>query len=180
MSIRMVPFFRMSFTRKEIDSVNKVLRSGWLTTGGIAKKFEKRFCEYVGARYAAAVSSCTAGLILGMKALGIGKGDEVITSPYTFVASVEAIIHAGAKPVFADIDPSTLNLDPDAVMEKISRRTKAILPIHIAGLPCRADFFRKIAQKHGLFLIYDAAHAVGATFGKKKIGTFGDLSSFSF
>jgi len=180
MSVRMVPFFRMSLTRKEIDSVNKVLKSGWLTTGEIAKKFEKKFGRYIGARHASAVSSCTAGLILGMKALGIGKGDEVITSPYTFVSSVEAIIHAGARPVFADIDPLTLNLDPDAVMEKISGRTKAILPIHIAGLPCCVNDFRKIAQKHGLFLIYDAAHAVGAGFGKKKIGKFGDISSFSF
>jgi dTDP-4-amino-4,6-dideoxygalactose transaminase len=170
----------MKFSKKEINAVNGALESGWLTTGRIAKSLEKEFGKYIGARYNAAVSSCTAGLMLGLKVLGISKGDEVITSPYTFVASVEAIIHAGAKPVFADIDPYTLNLDPELTEWKISGRTRAILPVHIAGLPCRMDHFRRLAKKHGLYLAYDAAHAIGSSFKNKKIGSFGDFSSFSF
>jgi len=170
----------MKFSKKEINAVSGVLESGWLTTGRIAKSLEKEFGKYIGSRYNAAVSSCTAGLMLGLKALGISKGDEVITSPYTFVASVEAIIHAGARPVFADIDPYTLNLDPELTERKISGRTRAILPVHIAGLPCRMDHFRRLAKKHGLYLVYDAAHAIGASFKNKKIGSFGDFSGFSF
>jgi dTDP-4-amino-4,6-dideoxygalactose transaminase len=180
MTINSVPFFRMKFSKKEINAVNKVLASGWLTTGKIAKDFEREFGKHIGARYNAAVSSCTSGLMLGLKALGIGKSNEVITSPYTFVASVEAIIHAGAKPVFADIDSYTLNLDPEMAERKINTRTRAILPVHIAGLPCRMDRFRLTAKKHGLYLVYDAAHAIGARFKNKKIGSFGDFSSFSF
>jgi dTDP-4-amino-4,6-dideoxygalactose transaminase len=170
----------MKFTQSEINSVTRTIKSGWLTTGNISHQLEDKFCRYVGAKYGAAVGSCTAGLQLALKVLGISGGDEVITTPYTFVASTEAILHCGARPVFEDIDPVTLNMDPDQIEKKITSKTRAIVPVHIAGLPCRLDKITKIARKHKLFVVNDSAHAIGAEFKGKKIGAYGDLSSFSF
>lgn len=180
MKVNSVPFFRMKFSQAEIKSVTKAIQSGWLTTGLVSREFEKKFCDYVGAKYGAAVGSCTAGLHLALKILSLKKNDEIITTPYTFVASTEAIIHSGAKPVFADIDPRTLNIDPDSISSKLNSRTRAIVPVHIAGLPCRMDKIQSIARKHGLYIVNDAAHAIGASFKGKRIGSIGDLSSFSF
>ncbi len=180
MKIDSVPFFRMKFTQAEIDAVTNTIKSGWLTTGNISHKLEDRFCRYVDADYGAAVGSCTAGLHLALKVLGLSKGDEVITTPFTFVASTEAILHCGARPVFADIDPVTLNIDPKDIERKITKRTKAIVPVHIAGLPCRMDKIMGLAKKHKLSIVNDSAHAIGAEFKGKKIGAYGDLSSFSF
>lgn len=180
MKINSVPFFRMKFSQAEIKSVTKAIKSGWLTTGLVSREFEKKFCGYVGAKYGAAVGSCTAGLHLALKILDLNKNDEIITTPYTFVASTEAIIHSGAKPVFADIDPATLNIDPDSISSKLNSLTRAIVPVHIAGLPCRMDKIQSIAKKNDLYIVNDAAHAIGASFKGKRIGSIGDLSSFSF
>ncbi len=180
MKINSVPFFRMKFTAAEKKAVSDVIDSGWLTTGHVTRELESRFAQWVGSKYASAVSSCTAGLILGLKGVGIGKGDEVITTPFTFVASVEAIIHAGARPVFADIDARTLNIDPARIEDRITSKTKAIMPVHIAGLPCRMDVITKIARKHKLKIVQDSAHAIGAHFRNKPIASYGDFSSFSF
>ncbi|HDS00685.1 MAG TPA: DegT/DnrJ/EryC1/StrS family aminotransferase, partial [candidate division Zixibacteria bacterium] len=180
MKIESVPFFRMKFTRSEIDAVTRTIKSGWLTTGNISHQLEDKFCRYVEARYGAAVGSCTAGLHLALKVLGLSRGDEVITTPYTFVASTEAILHCGARPVFADIDPVTLNIDPNRIEEKITPRTRAVVPVHIAGLPCRMEIITRLARKHKLLIVNDSAHAIGAEFKGKKIGAYGDLSSFSF
>ena len=180
MKKRIVPFYKASITSSEVQAASKVLKSGWLTTGQICKKFEQSFSQYIGCRHSAAVNSCTAGMILSLKALGIGRGDQVITTPYTFVATVEAVLTVGARPVFVDIDPMTLNLDCDQIESKITARTKAILPVHIAGLPCRLDKINRIARKHGLKIVHDAAHALGASFKGKRIGVWGDISSFSF
>ncbi len=180
MKVKSVPFFRMKFSQAEIKSVTHAIQSGWLTTGRLSKEFEKKFCGYVGAKYGAAVGSCTAGLHLALKILDLNRGNEIITTPYTFVASVEAILHSGAKPVFADIDPVTLNIDPESIADKVSWRTKGIVPVHIAGLPCRMDKIQTIARKHDLYVVNDAAHAIGASFKGKRIGSIGDLSSFSF
>jgi len=170
----------MRFTPREMQAVQKVLASGWLTTGGVCKSFEKKICEYTGARAAAAVSSCTAGLLLSLKALGIGPGDRVLTTPYTFAATAEAIIHTGAEPLFADIDPVSLNIDLQAAEAKIDDRTRAIMPVHMAGLPCQIDRLEKLAAKHRLRIVHDAAHALGASFRGKKIGVGGDCTCFSF
>jgi dTDP-4-amino-4,6-dideoxygalactose transaminase len=175
-----VPFFRLKFTSSERKAVLEVLNSGWVTSGPRIKEFEKKVSGIAGAKYAVAVSSGTAGLHLALKAIGIGKGDEVISSPFTMAATIEAILYTGAKPVLADIDPVTLNIDPDGIENKISSRTKAILPVDIAGWPCAYDRIRKIARKHRLHLVEDAAHALGASYRHKPIGSLADATVFSF
>jgi dTDP-4-amino-4,6-dideoxygalactose transaminase len=164
----------------EIEEVVDSLRSGWLGTGPKVQRFEKEFAAYKGVPYAAALNSCTAALHLSILAAGIGPGDEVITSPLTFCASVNAIIHAGATPVLADVDPRTMNLDPDAVAAKVSPRTRAILPVHFAGRPCDMDALLSLAARHELKLIEDCAHAIEAEYKGRKTGTFGDFGCFSF
>ena len=180
MAVRGVPFYRMKFTKSELSAVEKVLKSGWLTSGRVAREFEQKVADYVGSKYAVAVNSCTAGLHLALKALAVGKGDEVITTPFTFAASIEAILHAGAKPVFIDIEPDTLNLDASQLEAKLNSKTRAIMPVHIAGLPCDMSAIKRIAKKHDLRIVHDAAHALGASYGKKKIGAIPDISCFSF
>lgn len=164
----------------EVDEVVDSLRSGWLGTGPKVHRFERDFAAYKGVPYAAALNSCTAALHLSILAAGIGPGDEVITSPLTFCATVNAIIHAGATPVLADIDPETMNIDADAVAAKVTPKTRAILPIHFAGRPCDMDALLAIAQRHGLKVIEDCAHAVEAEYRGRKTGTFGDFGCFSF
>jgi len=173
-----VPFCRPSIGQEEIDEVTDTLRSGWLTMGPKTKKFERALEKYLGAEAVVAVNSCTAALHLSLVASGI-KG-EVITSPYTFVSPVNTIIQAGAKPVFADIDEETFNIDPERVKEKITDETSAIIPVHFAGQPCDMDVLMDIAEHHDLIIIEDAAHAIGAEYKGKKIGSFGDLTCFSF
>ena len=166
--------------KDEINEVVDTLRSGWLTTGPKTKIFENEFKKYIGSKYAVAISSCTAGLHLGLLAAGIKKGDEVISTPYTFASTILAILEVGAKPVFVDIRKDTLNLDESQIESKVGRRTRAILPVHFAGLPCEMSLISKIAKRHKLFIIEDAAHAVGSSYGGKKIGNIGDLAAFSF
>jgi dTDP-4-amino-4,6-dideoxygalactose transaminase len=168
------------FGKEEKKEVLAALDSGWVTLGPRTKQFEEDFAKFVGAKYAVAVSSCTAGIHLSLLAAGIGQGDEVITTPFTFVASANPIVHVGAKPVFVDIDPQTFNIDASQIEKKITKKTKAIIPVHYAGLPVDLDAIRKIAKKHKLILIEDGAHAAGATYNKEKIGSIGDMTNFSF
>jgi len=164
----------------EIKEVVKTLRSGWLTTGPNVAQFERVVCKLTGAKYAMAVNSCTAALHLSLIASGIGKGDEVITTPLTFCATANAIIHSGATPVFVDVNPKTMNIDETKIEKAITKKTKAIMPVHLAGRPCEMDKIMQIAKKHKLIVIEDAAHAIGAEYKGKKIGNIADLTCFSF
>jgi dTDP-4-amino-4,6-dideoxygalactose transaminase len=166
---RFIPFHRPSIGEEEIAEVVDTLRSGWLTTGPKTAQFEREFANYVGSPFALAVNSCTAGLHLALAALDIGRGDEVITTPLTFCATVNAILHVGATPVLADVR-SDGNLDPNSIEMRITPRTKAIVPVHLAGLPCDLASIWRIAKKWRLRVIEDAAHAVGAIYDGKLIG----------
>jgi len=175
-----IPFYRTPITPRQVAAVAKTLKSGWITTGPICHELESRLAEYIGAKHAIGVNSCTAGLHLALIAAGIGPGDEVITTPFTFVSSAEVIVHSGATPVFADIDPNTFNLDPKSVAAQITSKTKAILPVHIAGLPCDLHAIEELAREHNLKIVHDAAHAIGAEYKGRKIGSTKDITSFSF
>jgi dTDP-4-amino-4,6-dideoxygalactose transaminase len=164
----------------EIEEVVASLRSGWLGTGPKVERFENDFRAYKGVDHAVAVNSCTAALHLSMLAAGVGPGDEVITTALTFVATVNAIIHAGATPVLADVDPKTMNIDPAEVERRITPRTKAILPVHFAGRPCEMDALCNLASHYQLKLIEDCAHAIETEYKGRKAGTFGDFGCFSF
>jgi len=180
MSRKFLPYFQPSIGKEEIKEVVKTLKSGWLTMGPKTIEFEKLIAKYTGAKYAIAVNSCTAALHLSLIALGIGEGDEVIITPFTFAATANVIIQVGAKPVFVDIKKDTYNIDPEEIEKSITTKTKAIIPVHYAGQPCEMDKIMKIAKKHNLFVIEDAAHAIGAEYKGRKIGTIGDLTCFSF
>lgn len=164
----------------EIEEVVSCLRSGWIGTGPRVAAFERLFAKYKGADHPVAVNSCTAALHLSILAAGIGPGDEVITTPLTFCASVNAIIHAGATPVLADVDPVTMNIDPARIAEKITPKTRAILPVHFAGRACDMDPICALAQKHDLTIIEDCAHAIETEYKGRKAGCFGDFGCFSF
>ena len=164
----------------EIDEVEAVLRSGWLGTGPRVAAFEHEFARYRGAEHAVALNSCTAALHLGLLAAGIGPGDEVITTPLTFCATANSIIHCGATPVLADIDPRTLNIDPVQVRAKIGPRTRAIVPVHFAGRPCEMDALMALAREHDLAVIEDCAHAIETQYHGRNAGTIGDFGCFSF
>ena len=164
----------------EIDEVVDSMRAAWLGTGPKVARFEENFRSYKGASHAVAVNSCTAALHVGLLALGIGPGDEVITTPLTFCATVNAILHTGATPVLADVDPVTMNIDPAEVEQRVTPRTRAILPVHFTGRPCEMDELMRIAGEHELFVIEDCAHAIETEFRGRKAGTFGDVGCFSF
>jgi len=164
----------------EIEEVVDCLRSGWIGTGPRVMKFQEIIRDYVGSKYAVALNSCTAALHLAMLVSGLGKGDEVITTPMTFCSTVNSIIHAGAKPVLVDIDRRTQLIDPSRIADAVTSRTGAVLPVHLYGRPCDMDAITDIAKKHHLLLIEDAAHAIGAEYQRKKIGSIGDLTCFSF
>lgn len=156
------------------------LQTGWLGTGPKVARFEREFCDYKQGTHALAVNSCTAALHLSLLAAGIGPGDEVITTAMTFCATVNTIIHVGARPVLADVNHRTLNIDPEQVKAKITERTKAIIPVHFAGRPCDMDSLCAIAEQHGLLIIEDCAHAIETTYKGKHAGTFGHFGCFSF
>ena len=164
----------------EIDEIVASLRSGWLGTGPKVARFEADFAAYAGASHTAAVSSCTAALHLSLLALELEPGAEVITSALTFCATVNAIIHAGATPVLADIDPATMNLDPAAVAAAITPRTRAVVPVHFAGRSCDMDALGDVCRRHGLAVVEDCAHAIETTYRGRHAGTFGDFGCFSF
>lgn len=158
----------------------ETLRSGWWGTGPKVLRFETDFKAYVKAKEAVAVNSATAAMHLGLSVLGIKQGDEVITTPLTFVSTANVVIHTGAKPVFADVDRQTGNIDPIEIEKKITKNTKAIIPVHLYGRPCNLDEINKIAKKHKLFVLEDAAHATEAWYKGKKIGSISDMTAFSF
>ena len=164
----------------EIQEVIHSMKSGWLGTGPKVARFEEDFRRYKDAPYAVAVNSGTAALHLSLLAAGLQQGDEVITTPLTFCATINAIIHADATPVLADVNPVTMNIDPVEVERKISPKTKAILPVHFAGRPCDMDALRNIANRHNLKIIEDCAHAIETEYKGRKAGTFGDFGCFSF
>lgn len=165
---------------EEINEVVASMRSGWLGTGPKVIRFQEEFAAYRGAPHAVAVNSCTAALHLSMLAVDVGPGDEVITTPLTFCATVNAIIHTGATPVLADVDPRTMNIDPDQVRRVITPRTKAIVPVHFAGRPCEMDALCEIAKTHQLTIIEDCAHAIETAYKGRSAGLFGDYGCFSF
>ncbi len=165
----------------EIDAVVECMRSGWLGTGPKVAEFERRFAEYLGGQYhPVAVNSCTAALHLSLLAADLLPGDEVITTPLTFCATVNAVLHAGATPVLADIDPTTLNIDPQQIRQRITARTRALIPVHFAGRPCDMDAITAIANEHDLVVIEDCAHSIESLWNDRHTGTFGDFGCFSF
>jgi dTDP-4-amino-4,6-dideoxygalactose transaminase len=164
----------------EINEVVACMRSGWISTGQKVAQFEGLFKGYIGSKYALALNSCTAGLHLSMLVAGLKPGDEVITTPMTFAATANAILHTGAQPVFVDIEQRSMNINPMLIAEKLSPKTKAILPVHLCGRPCNMDPIMEIARRNNLMVIEDAAHAIEAAYKGKKIGTIGEMTVFSF
>ncbi len=172
--------FRPNYGKEEIAAVTGVLTSGWIGLGPKTEEFEKRFAAYVGAPFAVAVNSATAALHLALLAAGIGKGDEVIVPSLTFVSTAHAVLYVGAKPVFADVEKDTLCLSPEDTARKITKRTRAIIPVHYGGHPADMDAFGKLAKKHNLVIIEDASHACGSVYHGKKIGSVSPFTCFSF
>lgn len=175
-----IPYGRQTIDEEDIQAVVDVLKSDYLTTGPKIAEFEQKVCEYTNTKYAVAISNGTAALHAACFAAGIGPGDEVITTPITFAASANCVLYCGGKPVFADIDPRTYNLDVEDVRKKITDKTKAIIPVHLAGQPCDMDAIHKLAKEHKLIVIEDGAHALGAEYKGQKIGGLSDMTTFSF
>jgi perosamine synthetase len=175
-----LPFAAPLLGDEEVEEVVHCLRSGWLTTGLKVKQFEREFGEFIGAKHSLAVNSCTAALHLALEAVGVGPGDEVITTPMTFTATAAVIEHLGARPVFADCAPETLNIDPAEIQRRLSPRTRAILPVHFAGQACDMDAIGAIARDHGVPVIEDAAHAIPTRHRGRMVGTLSDVTCFSF
>jgi len=165
---------------EDIDEVLDTLRSRWIGTGPKVAKFEQEFKDYIGAKHAIAVSSCTAAMELSLLVAGIGDGDEVITTPLTFAATANVIRHVGATPVFVDVDRFTGLIDAERIEDAITEKTRAIMPVHLYGRPCDMDRIMEIAERHELVVIEDAAHAVESVYRGRKIGTIGDFTCFSF
>jgi dTDP-4-amino-4,6-dideoxygalactose transaminase len=179
-TVREIPFHKPYITEDEITEVLDSLRSGWLTMGPKTVRFEEEFRDYIGAQDAVSMNSCTAGLHLALMAAGITEGDEVILPAMTFTATAEVVTYLRATPVLVDVDGETLNIDVAAAEEKITRKTKAVIPVHFAGQPCDMDEICDLAARRKLTVIEDAAHAIPALYRGKKIGTIGDLTCFSF
>lgn len=175
-----IPYGRQTVDEDDIQSVVEVLRSDYLTTGPRIAEFEKKVADYVGAKYAVAVSSGTAALHIACLAAGISDGDEVITTPITFAASANCVLYCGGVPVFADINPDTYNIDINEIEKKITSKTRAIIPVHYTGQPCDMDAILELAQKNNLIVIEDAAHALGAVYKGRRIGSISDMTCFSF
>ncbi len=164
----------------EIEEVSHTLKSGWLSTGPKTHEFEKRFSEYVGSRYALGLSSCTAGLYLALEVVGVDARCEVITTPMTFPSTANVIVHHRARPVFVDIEKDTMNINPEKIESKIATKTKVIIPVHLAGRPCKMDQIMEIAERRHLYVIEDAAHAIETKYKSQKVGVIGDITVFSF
>lgn len=175
-----LPYGRQWIDKEDIDSVIQVLKGDYLTTGPFVSKFEQELANYIGAKYAVTFSSGTAALHGACFAAGIGEGDEVITTPITFAASANCILYQGGIPVFADIDEKTYNIDPKEIEKKITEKTKAIIPVHFTGEPAPLDEIYALAKKYDLLVIQDAAHALGATYKQKKVGSDSGMTMFSF
>lgn len=175
-----LPFALPEIQAAELDAVREVLESGWITTGPKTRQFEAEFARAVGAEHAVAVNSCTAAMHLALEAIGLRRGDEVITTPYTFAATAEVVRYFDAKPVLVDVDPRTLNMRPELLEDAVSERTRAIIPVHIAGLAADLDAIHAVARRHGLAVIEDAAHAFPASYRGRPIGSLSDFTCFSF
>jgi dTDP-4-amino-4,6-dideoxygalactose transaminase len=175
-----LPFHRPCIEDDEIAEVVDTLKSGWLTTGPRAKRFEKEFAEYVGAKYAVAVNSATAAMHLALDAIGLKPGDEVIVPAYTFTATAEVVMYFGAKPVIVDVEPRSMTIDPAAVEAAITERTRAIMPVDLAGVACDYDPLFEHARRHDLTIVADSAHAIPTTYRGRMIGTVADITAFSF
>ena len=175
-----VPLSRPDITEAEIEAVSEVLRTPNLSLGPKLAEFEKAFCQYVGRRYAVAVNSGTSGLFLCLEAMGIRPGDEVITTPFTFIATSNTIMMTGAKPVFVDIDPASLNIDSAKIEKAITSKTKAIMPVEVFGNPAGMDKVCDIARKHNLRVVEDSCEGLGSILDGKKVGVFGDICVFAF
>ncbi len=175
-----LPFALPDLDGSELEQIREALESGWITTGPKTKQFEAEFAAAVGAKHAIAVNSCTAAMHLALEAVGLQPGDEVITTPYTFAATAEVIRYFDARPVFVDIDPISLNMQSNLLEEAITERTKAIIPVHIAGLSVEMDAIQEIATRHGIPIIEDAAHAFPSYYKGRVIGSIGDFTCFSF
>ena len=165
---------------EEINFVSKVIKSKWIGSGKITQEFENKFRIFKGSKYAISTNSCTSALYLALKYSGVKAGDEVITTPMTFVSTINSIIHVGAKPILADVDPLSFNIDPIEIKKKITKKTKALLIVHLAGLPCEMNEILKIVKKYKLILIEDCAHAIESKYKNKHLGNFGDAGCFSF
>jgi len=175
-----VPMSRPDIGESEIEAVNQVLRTPYLSIGPMLERFEQAMAQFVGARHAVGVSSGTAGLHLCVVAAGIGEGDEVITTPFSFVASANCVLYERARPVFVDIEPDSLNIDPRRIEAAVTSRTRAILPVHAFGQPADMDAILEIARRHNLLVLEDACEAAGAEYRKRKAGALGDAAVFAF
>jgi perosamine synthetase len=175
----MIPVFKPSYGKEELEALKEPFKTGWIGLGPKTKEFEKKFAEYIGVKYAIATNSCTASLHLAMKVMRV-EGCEVITTPLTFVSTNHAILYNNGIPVFADICPDTLNVNPDKIKELITDRTRAIVVVHYGGHPCDMDLINEIAKKHDSVVIEDAAHGCGGEYKGQKIGSLGDIACFSF
>lgn len=175
-----VEFYKHNLGQEDLEQVGRVIKSTFLTCGPVTAEFEEKFAQYLGVKYVVGVSNATAGLFLALRALGIGPDDEVITTPMTFIATPNAVLHAGAKPVFVDVEPKTGNLDASRIEAAITPKTKAILPVHLYGQMCDMKAIRRIADKHGLKVIEDAAHCVAGRRDGLGPGQAGDAAVFSF
>ncbi len=180
MAEQRIPFVKVSIDDSDVAAVEAVLRSGWLTTASQVKALEEDLAAYTGARYVNAVNSATAAMHLALAAWGVGPGDEVITTPYTFSSTATVVLHCGATPVFVDVREGDANIDPEAIERAITPRTKVILPVHIAGEPCDMDAINRIARQHKVKVLEDAAHAIGSFYKGRPIGKVSDAAAFSF
>lgn len=178
--MRDIPFFKPWITNEDKKSVLNALDNSLLTDGPILREFEEKFAEFTGSKYAIGVSNATSALFLSLKALGIGKGDEIIIPDITFVATANAVLQTGATPVFVDVEKNSINISFDSIIKNINSKTKGIIPVHFAGRACDMNKISKIAKKNDLVVIEDCAHAIGARLNKKHVGTFGSVGCFSF
>ena len=175
-----VPYFEPWITPQDRKAVQKALQQRWLTNGPLLKKFEKKVSSFINSKFASGVGSATHALHLSVRSLGIGPGDEVIVPTFTFAATASAVRYCGAKPIFADVDIESFNILPKDITKKITRKTKAIIPVHYGGQSCDMKEILQIAKKHNLYVIEDCAHALGSTYSKKKCGNLGNIGCFSF
>lgn len=175
-----LPFALPDMDQREVNAIAEVVQSGWVTTGPKTKEFEERFARAVGARHGVAVNSCTAAMHLALEAVGLRSGDEVITSPYTFAATAEVVRYFNARPVFVDVDATTLNLSVEGLENAITPKTRALIPVHYAGLAADMDPILSVSRQHRLRVVEDAAHAFPSTYYGRPVGSIGDLTCFSF